>query len=750
MRRASLRARLLLLVALAVLPAFAVIVGTALEQRRAAVREAQEAALRLAVNVADTQRDAIEAARHLLDALAHLPVVRVRDAAACSRTFAEIIKEFPRYASLSAVAPDGEVFCSGIPLPRPVNLADRPLFRRALQTRRFVVGTVKRGMLTGKPLVILVVPALDDAGRVVAAVSVGLELGWLADRVREAAPPPLTHLLVVDEASSVILEVPEPHAATGQPPSDVEPVRTALASGHGVTRGVGADGLARLFGFTSIGEPGHRLFVIASMSEALALAPSARALWRNLAVLGAVAVCAFAIAWFGAELIVLRPVRELVAATRRLAGGDLTARAAPSKIDEIGDLAHAFNDMGDTLASTQAALSTRLKATDALLGVARVVGGVTDLGEALRLISREVARLTGADTVSAFLVADDRSVLRPVAAYHLPKDALDEMARAQLSLSDLRFPPALFEGGHVVWTDDVQSDPRFENLIFRKFGHQSGAMVPLVLDGQTWGGFYLIWWTQARRFGDDELALLQGISQEAGLLIRTTRLYHEAEARRRIAEAAKERYRLLFDRNLAGVFRGTRDGRMIECNEAFARINGLASRDDVLGRSARDFYADPAERDALLQRLDEDRRVVNHEIRARRANGDEFPALVSIAKVNDGTGEYLEGIVIDISDRKHAEEAGRRIETLRSVAALANAAAHEINNPLAVMVAHVDIAALRTQDPETQERLAKVRAAAQRIRDIVARMYRVTRVELAADPPGLPDRLDLDRSSDLP
>ena len=116
----------------------------------------------------------------------------------------------------------------------------------------------------------------------------------------------------------------------------------------------------------------------------------------------------------------------------------------------------------------------------------------------------------------------------------------------------------------------------------------------------------------------------------------------------------------------------------------------------------------------------------------------------------DATGEYLEGIIIDISDRKHAEEAERHIEALRSVAALANAAAHEINNPLAVMVAHVDIEALRTQDPETQKRLAKIRAAAQRIREIVAHMHRVTRVELAADPPGLPDRLDLDRSSDLP
>jgi hypothetical protein len=53
-----------------------------------------------------------------------------------------------------------------------------------------------------------------------------------------------------------------------------------------------------------------------------------------------------------------------------------------------------------------------------------------------------------------------------------------------------------------------------------------------------------------------------------------------------------------------------------------------------------------------------------------------------------------------------------------------------------------------TQDAATQERLAKIRAAAQRIREIVAHMHRLTRIEIADDPPGLPDRIDIDRSSD--
>jgi signal transduction histidine kinase len=46
---------------------------------------------------------------------------------------------------------------------------------------------------------------------------------------------------------------------------------------------------------------------------------------------------------------VVRPVVTLADATGRLAGGDLSARVAVSRHDEIGDLAHGFNAMADSL-----------------------------------------------------------------------------------------------------------------------------------------------------------------------------------------------------------------------------------------------------------------------------------------------------------------------------------------------------------------------------------------------------------------
>ena len=56
-----------------------------------------------------------------------------------------------------------------------------------------------------------------------------------------------------------------------------------------------------------------------------------------------------------------------------------------------------------------------------------------------------------------------------------------------------------------------------------------------------------------------------------------------AEAELRESEA---RYRLLFERNLAGVYRSTTDGRLLDCNDALAAIYGYGSREEALAQPA--------------------------------------------------------------------------------------------------------------------------------------------------------------------
>jgi PAS domain S-box-containing protein len=131
--------------------------------------------------------------------------------------------------------------------------------------------------------------------------------------------------------------------------------------------------------------------------------------------------------------------------------------------------------------------------------------------------------------------------------------------------------------------------------------------------------------------------------------------------------ASEERYRFLFEHNLAGVLQTARDGQILQCNESFARMLGYSSADDLRGRTMWDFYFDPAERRHLLQRLEAQRSLTNHEIRFRRADGTPLWVLANVS-LRDDNCEVLHGTLIDITERKRADEAiqesERRYRTL--------------------------------------------------------------------------------------
>ncbi|HEX6177689.1 MAG TPA: EAL domain-containing protein, partial [Thermoanaerobaculia bacterium] len=128
-----------------------------------------------------------------------------------------------------------------------------------------------------------------------------------------------------------------------------------------------------------------------------------------------------------------------------------------------------------------------------------------------------------------------------------------------------------------------------------------------------------------------------------------------AEQRLRESEA---RYRLLFERNLAGVYRTTVDGRILDCNDAFARMFGYDSRGEMLVNNASALYFEPGDRDEIIRQLKTQRAVTNHEARLRRKDNEPVWVLENMTLLDDGRDEsgVIEGTLIDITDRKTAQQ----------------------------------------------------------------------------------------------
>jgi len=122
--------------------------------------------------------------------------------------------------------------------------------------------------------------------------------------------------------------------------------------------------------------------------------------------------------------------------------------------------------------------------------------------------------------------------------------------------------------------------------------------------------------------------------------------------------SSEKRYRLLFERNVAGVATGSLDGRVLDCNEGWARILGYESRGEVLGRHASEFYFNPEEREPLLDELREKQAVFSRELQLKRKDGSPVWVLFNAAALNAEQGApILQATMIDISEWKRSDEA---------------------------------------------------------------------------------------------
>ena len=176
--------------------------------------------------------------------------------------------------------------------------------------------------------------------------------------------------------------------------------------------------------------------------------------------------------------------------------------------------------------------SERLREAEALLAVSTTVNSTLEVPEALRLICRELARLLGADAAAAYRHEGTADQLIPVAGYHVPKELMQTLLGTPLPLREQGFYAPIWQERRPVLSDDVAADPRFSHDLFRRFPHQSGLVLPLVLDEAVAGAFYLVWWTARRRLTEREQELIASITAQVTVLLKNARRFEKAERER--------------------------------------------------------------------------------------------------------------------------------------------------------------------------------------------------------------------------
>ena len=128
-------------------------------------------------------------------------------------------------------------------------------------------------------------------------------------------------------------------------------------------------------------------------------------------------------------------------------------------------------------------------------------------------------------------------------------------------------------------------------------------------------------------------------------------------------------------------------GRLVDVNDSFVTISGYA-RDEVLGRKLTELgiYRNPAEREEIYSRLNRDGGLRDFEFEALRKDGSVAVCTMTCQPLEIDGAAHLLAVLRDVTQMKKLQDVMIQSEKMRSVGGMAAGIAHEINNPLGIIL----------------------------------------------------------------
>jgi PAS domain S-box-containing protein len=241
---------------------------------------------------------------------------------------------------------------------------------------------------------------------------------------------------------------------------------------------------------------------------------------KNSLTVYLIALIVFSIAISTFLMVLMRktfeePYKELLHATEKVAGGDLSYRIHSKSRDEFGLISNRFDDMVESLDSSDVLARKKLRETELLLEVARIAGQTPDLKEALRKIVGSVADKMRKDVCAVYLRNTELKVFLLESS-----STSDIIVNTSLPLDSEVPKKVLEEGGPVI----VEDTDEFEGGRFVCDNCGSLLAVPVQRD-QDCIGILLLGNRRPRGIADHEIHTAVIIAHTIATTVRNAELY---------------------------------------------------------------------------------------------------------------------------------------------------------------------------------------------------------------------------------